>query len=228
MRRIRSTSAFTLIELLVVIGIVAILVAVSFPAYSSVIKHAQCAGCVAHMRTLGLGFTTYATDNDGQFPGRVTAAGVSRWPTLLLPYVSDVHNYLDPGDMVATKVPLTTVVSDSSNNSSFFFNGFNDSGAYTDQSFTMRLSNLTNMSNLILLGQKMNGNTQFYMDFVEGNQANILNKSAYFKGANYTFADGSSRFIYQADYDKVSSGTASDGDKMWLVDQSYTIPPPPH
>jgi prepilin-type processing-associated H-X9-DG protein len=100
---------------------------------------------------------------------------------------------------------------------SFFFNGFNDLGAYNNPSVTVSLVNLTDASNLILLGQKVNGITQYYMDFVEGNQDDVLNKTAYFGGSNYVFADGSARFLYQSQY----------SDTMWLINQNYNIPPIP-
>lgn len=207
-------NGFTLVELLVVIGIIAILVAISFAAYGPMIKHAQCAGCSAHMRSIGVAFMTYATDNDGQLPGRVTQSGNDKWPTLLLPYVSDSKNYVDPGDPVASKISPQDLISNSSNNSSFFFNGFDDLGFYSNPNASIRLSNLTNSSRLLLLGQKVNGSSEFYMDFIEGNQDDVLNKKAYFGGSNYLFADGSVQFLREADYQ----------DTLWLVNQNYPIP----
>lgn len=224
----KRQGGFTLVELLVVVGIIAILFSVSGPIYRSAIRHANCAGCVSRMRGLGIAFDLYASDNDGKFPGRVTTAGQDRWPALLFPYLTDPKIYVDPGDPIANAVPATDLISNSGNHSSFFFNGFNDLGAYTNQSVQMGPANITNGTNLILLGQKINGNTQYYMDFVEGNQDDILNKKAYFGGSNYTFADGSSRFMTEAEYNNVSPGSStSDGDKMWLVNQAYTIPPVP-
>ncbi len=215
-----------------VVAIMAILVAIALPAYPMAIKHANCTGCVSRMRTLGIAFTLYANDNNGHFPGRVTTTGNDRWPALLLSYVGDPKNYVDPGDPVANAVPTTNLVSNTANNSSFFFNGFSDLGAYTNQNFQVGMVNVTDASNLILLGQKVNGNTQYYMDFVEGNQDDILNKKAYFGGANYTFADGSSRFMTQAYYDTPTSPpvgsptTDSQGDYMWLLNKNYSITVP--
>ena len=223
MRSMRRAKGFTLVELLVVMGIIAILVAISLPLAGIALQHAYSAGCSSRMRTLGIAFLSYASDNNGQFPGRVVNAGDHKWPYLLQEYVGgDAHAYVDPGDPVARQVASKDLISDQANNSSFFFNGFNDLGAYNDQSISVHLVNLTDSSNLILLGQKQHGSDQFYMDFVEGNQNDILNKSAYFKGANYLFADGSARYISLQEY------TANNDDTLWLVDKSYQIPTAGH
>jgi prepilin-type N-terminal cleavage/methylation domain-containing protein len=217
MRKTGNKSGFTLVELLVVVTIIAILTAISLQAYGVAIRHANSAGCMTRMHGLGIAFTLYSSDNDGQLPGRVTGAGNDKWPTLLQPYLSSVKDFVDPGDPIAMQVAPDDLVSNSANNSSFFFNGFNDLGAYDNPSIQVRLVNLGNLSNVILLGQKINGNTQYYMDFVEGNQDDILNKTAYFNGADYVFGDGSARFIYKTDYD----------DKMWITNPNYVIPPIP-
>jgi prepilin-type N-terminal cleavage/methylation domain-containing protein/prepilin-type processing-associated H-X9-DG protein len=208
-------NGFTLVELLVTIAIIALLAGVMLGAIPSAIRHANSAGCASRMRALGIAFIQYAGDNDGQLPGRVTQGGSNKWPALLLPYVDGVSKtYVDPGDPIANAVSPADLVSNSGNNSSFFFNGFNDLGAYSNPSQTVRLVNLANASNLLLLGQKIYGSTQYYMDFVEGNENDVLNKTAYFGGSNYTFADGSARYMKEADY----------SDTMWLVNQNYQIP----
>lgn len=217
MRPQRPRQAFTLIELLVTIGIIAILTALSFPAYSAMIAHANCAGCSNHMHVLGIAFEAYATDNGGQLPGRVQGDGIDKWPMLLLPYVPGPATYVDPGDPVAVRVPLQNMVSNSANNSSFFFNGFNDLGTYSNPNVTVGIASLSASSNLALLGEKVHGSTQFYMDFVEGNEDDVLNKQSYFGGSNYAFADGSVQFIPLAQYNNT----------MWLIDKNYPIPPAP-
>jgi prepilin-type N-terminal cleavage/methylation domain-containing protein/prepilin-type processing-associated H-X9-DG protein len=202
---------FTLVELLVVIAIIAILAAVLVSSLPGAIQHAYCAGCATNMRNLGLAMMEYASDNDNQLPGRVTNNG-DKWPVLLLPYTTGPKVYADPGDPIAMSISPQDMVSNNGNNSSFFFNGF-----YTNPNLTVRLVNITNAPNVILLGQKIHGSTQYYMDFVEppsGNENDILNKTAYFGGSNYVFADGSVRYMKQADYN----------DSMWLVNQNYQIP----
>jgi prepilin-type N-terminal cleavage/methylation domain-containing protein/prepilin-type processing-associated H-X9-DG protein len=209
---------FTLVELLVTIGIISILVAVAFPAYTMASQHAYSSGCATHMRALGIAFMSYASDNEGALPSRATAPGVDKWPVLLLSYVGNNPKvYIDPGDPVATKIPAQNLVSNNGNGSSFFFNGFSDLGFFTNPDLTIRMVDLNDTSNLILLGQKVHGSNQYYMDFAEGNENDVLNKKAYFGGSNYVFADGSVRFLYSAQYDN----------SMWLVNKSYAIPSVP-
>jgi prepilin-type N-terminal cleavage/methylation domain-containing protein len=213
MRQVRH-QGFTLVELLVVIAIIVILVAAFMAALPMAMQHAYSAGCLAHIRSLSIAFIELSGDNNGELPGRTTGTDTDKWPVLLLPYVQDPKAYTDPGDPIACAVPVQNLTSDAANNSSFFFNGFNDLGAYTDPTMAVHLVNLTNAPNLMLLGEKVHGNTQYYMDFVEGNENDILNKTAYFGGSDYGFADGSARFVLLKDYNN----------DMWLVNQNYQIP----
>jgi prepilin-type N-terminal cleavage/methylation domain-containing protein/prepilin-type processing-associated H-X9-DG protein len=205
---------FTLIEILVAISLVALLAVLAAPTYQLAIQHAECAGCAGHMRALGIAFISYAGEHSEDLPGRVPSTS-DRWPLLLLPYVDDnARMYIDPGDPVASQASLSTLLSNSSNGSSFFFNGFNDLGFYAHPTPVVKMVNLPSPPNLILLGQKVHGSDQFYMDFVEGNENNVLNEQAYFGGSNYTFADGSVRYMPKSAY----------SDTMWLVNQNYQIP----
>jgi len=208
------SKAFTVIELLIVVGIISILALVSLPVYTSAVQHANCSRCVSNMHGLALAFLSYSYDNNGVLPGRVITG--SKWPTLLLPYVSnDASIYVDPGDPVAVKIPLSQVVSNDPNNSSFIFNGFNDLGAEANPGVQVNIAQVP--SSTILLGQQDPGGDNFYLDVNDGDQVKVLNKTAYFGGANYAFPDGSVRWISAAQYN----------DNMWLVNPAYTIPPAP-
>jgi prepilin-type N-terminal cleavage/methylation domain-containing protein len=208
----RRPNAFTVIELIVVVGIISILAAVSLPIYTTAIRHANCSRCVANMHMLALAFISYSYDNDGQLPGRVTTG--NKWPTLLLPYVNnDASVYVDPGDPVASKIPLSQLVTNDPNNSSFIFNGFNDLGAESNSNLQVDISKVP--SSTILLGEQDAGGDNFYLDVNDGDQDKVLDKTAYFGGANYAFTDGTVRWMSTAQYN----------DNMWLVNQSYQIPP---
>jgi prepilin-type N-terminal cleavage/methylation domain-containing protein/prepilin-type processing-associated H-X9-DG protein len=63
-----SPPGFTLVELLVVMAIIAILVAVSVPAYTMAIMQANKAKCAANLRNIGVGMLAFAGDNNGNLP----------------------------------------------------------------------------------------------------------------------------------------------------------------
>jgi prepilin-type N-terminal cleavage/methylation domain-containing protein len=56
---------FTLIELLVVISIIAVLAAMLLPAIGLVKSSARSSVCMNNLRQFGIGFMTYASDNEG-------------------------------------------------------------------------------------------------------------------------------------------------------------------
>ncbi len=64
----RLSRGFTLIELLVVIAVVAILVAVLFPAFARAREQARQAQCLSNLRQLGQATFMYAQDHDDFYP----------------------------------------------------------------------------------------------------------------------------------------------------------------
>ena len=80
-------------------------------------------------------------------------------------------------------------------------------------------------SQTILLGVPLPQANNFYMDFTEQNNSQILNKTAFGDGTPYVFADGSARNLTvdpKADNkaQPVSSGTYTDW--LWLFDKNRT------
>ena len=91
-----------------------------------------------------------------------------------------------------------------------------------------RLNVISLPSQTILLGIPLPQANNFYMDFTEGNNSAILNKTAFIDGTPYVFADGSSRILTVDPKGTAATNTAapiSSGtytDWLWLFDKSQT------
>jgi prepilin-type N-terminal cleavage/methylation domain-containing protein/prepilin-type processing-associated H-X9-DG protein len=57
--------AFTLIELIVVLGVIAILMSMVYPMYTSISERAKATKDMSNLRQIGLATQTYLNDNDG-------------------------------------------------------------------------------------------------------------------------------------------------------------------
>ena len=80
----RRAKAFTLVELLVVIAVVAILMALIFPALARAKARAYRAACLSNLRQIALGFDLALNDNENRFPDRrdlKTSLGYQPWAT---------------------------------------------------------------------------------------------------------------------------------------------------
>jgi len=63
-----NSCGFTLIELLVVISVVALLMALLFPALSRARRQARAVACRSNLKQWGLHMAAYASENDGRLP----------------------------------------------------------------------------------------------------------------------------------------------------------------
>lgn len=211
----KKPPGFTLIELLVVVSIIGILASLVLAILPQAKLAARRTASLNNLRGLGAALYAFATDNDNKIPGRVKTSGADKWPALLLPYVDGESKVY--GEAADTNCFLHTgknPLDNGRNYTSYILNGFNDLGAYTNEAVEIRISNVQQPSQTILMANQ-SGTGNFYMDFVEGNQSTVLNLKAYGTGSNYLFADGSARFLSAAEYD----------DRLWLMDKSSGIPP---
>lgn len=99
---------FSLVEMLVVIGIIALLMALLFPALVRAQRHAQTVQCADQLRQLGLGLQMYAGANHGWLPAwsdwHTWPPGLSddtagpAWTVEMIPYLGppDSHVYNCP------------------------------------------------------------------------------------------------------------------------------------
>jgi prepilin-type N-terminal cleavage/methylation domain-containing protein len=86
--------AFTLIELLVVVTIIAILVALLFPAIDTMRKASYVAPCMNHQRQIVAALLTYAADHQGRLPDIAVEAGggdSERWDVKIAEYLNMPH-----------------------------------------------------------------------------------------------------------------------------------------
>ncbi|MEA3187023.1 MAG: hypothetical protein QOD99_853 [Chthoniobacter sp.] len=218
-------AAFTLMELLAVIAIIAVLGALIFPATRTMMRGRDKTAALGNMRQLGVALHLYSGENEFAVPGRVTSKDHKRWPALLAAYLSDVRIYAAPGlpnYLTEKQDPL----SNTQNHTSFIINGFNDKGAFSDESVQIRLTQFSQLNEVILFGMQID-TSNFYMDFMEKNQDGVLKLDAYNDGSIYLFADGASRFITKAEYAAPKPGTEIRyGDWLWLADKSSAVPDP--
>ena len=102
-RRRRVSRAFTIVELLVVIGIIALLVAMLFPALRKVRDQSIRTECAQAMHQWALALNAYAAQNKGSFPDNTRGAQLS-WVSsevreFLAEFMVDIQGWRpdDPG-----------------------------------------------------------------------------------------------------------------------------------
>jgi prepilin-type N-terminal cleavage/methylation domain-containing protein len=70
--------AFTLIEMIVVLAVIAIMMALVYPAYTTISQRAKATKDLSNLRQIGMATQLYMNDNSGVFPGSATVRWMSQ------------------------------------------------------------------------------------------------------------------------------------------------------
>jgi len=90
--------AFTLIELIVVLGIIAILMSMVYPTYTSISERAKATKDMSNLRQIGLGMQTYLNDSDQILPASTTWPGTAGSPVIYPKYIATRTVFQSPFD----------------------------------------------------------------------------------------------------------------------------------
>ena len=70
--------AFTIIEMIVVLAVIAIMMALVHPAYTTISQRAKATKDMSNLRQIGMATQLYMNDNSGVFPGSATVTWMSQ------------------------------------------------------------------------------------------------------------------------------------------------------
>ena len=239
----RGRSAFTLIELLVVIAIIAILAAMLMPALSRAKQAGKRIACLNNLKELGLSTKIYTGDYSDQFPHRGSTNRWPQ--QMYDTYAHELKLLVCPSEVTnnpATGLVNTNVYPADGAPRSYLINGFND---YYSESLGIAPGNWGTLepaivaspasiketaiplqSDTIVLGEKKSSAEDYYMDIFEGagnDISGIAEQSRHDSngddtssgGSNYTFADGSARYIrYSGAFNPVNMWCVSSADRL--------------
>lgn len=212
-RILRTKNAYSLIEILIIAAVFVILLSLLVPSVDTFLKRSKETATVNNLRQIGIGVSSYESDNDGSLPARIREG--DKWPVALAIYLGENPKiYADPAStntfLTRNQNPITNL----KNYTSFVFNGFNDLGAFNNQDIVVKAVSIERPSQTILMTIQDYHPDNFYMDFDAMEHPTMLVPSRYHGGSYYLFADGSVRFLSAAEYNH----------SLWLINRDFPIP----
>lgn len=175
-----------------VIAIIGILAAFLLPALAESKQKARRTVCLNNIRQLGLATLNYSSDHEGKLPARAVA---TNWVNLLEVYYENRSVLKCPTEREKTRT--------------YILNGFNDwfeselhPADYAEYKLWqwpegMPLSEIAEPSETILFGEKKPESTHLHMDLFQngGNELTEVDHQRHRTGSNFSFSDGSVRFL---------------------------------
>jgi prepilin-type N-terminal cleavage/methylation domain-containing protein/prepilin-type processing-associated H-X9-DG protein len=242
-RPFRGRPAFTLIELLVVIAIIAILAAMLMPALARAKETGKRIACLNNLRQFGLAQKIYSSDCNDQYPHR--GAKNRWPQQMYDSYGRNIRLLLCPDEGVTPPKTFETDTNHFPADAaprSYLLNGFNDFYAHkygvassdwpaletaiVTSSVAIKEQDIRNPSDTVVLGEKKSDAGDYYMDIFEngGNDTTGIAEqcrhdsrgaSTQTGGSNFTFADGSARFVkFPQAFSPINLWCVSDADRI--------------
>ncbi len=193
---------FSLIEVLVVIGIIAVLLALLFPALSNAQAHARMIACQSNMRQLGQQLYMYAGENKGWLipmlddptaEGGVRGLGTllppkERWPAVVFKIAGPNPESDEPADY-CPKVIICPNDNDPVEAHTYALN--NPPAAHKCKLGSSSFNGMKS-SEVIIAGEKLTNARDYYLEPNEGDFDNAcdLFRHGQKHGTNYLFWDG--------------------------------------